>query len=65
LGAALLAAWLVPSAMAGQPGAADVRVDANRDGRIDLSGDSDTQHDDQADADRGAVFLPNLDTGAR
>jgi protein-arginine deiminase len=64
LGTALLAAVWVPSAVAGPP-AADLRVDANRDGRIDLTGQSDQRGEDRAGVESGAVFLPNLDDDAR
>ncbi|MFF7731420.1 protein-arginine deiminase family protein [Streptomyces sp. NPDC007984] len=42
-------------------GRADLRADVNRDGRIDLTGGSDTTGEDGWSVRRGAVFLPNID----
>jgi protein-arginine deiminase len=64
LGLALLA-WGVPAALAGESVTADLRADANRDGRVDLTGGSDERDEDAASVERGAVFLPNLDDDAR
>jgi protein-arginine deiminase len=63
LGVALLA-WTVPVALA-DTSLADLRVDANRDGRVDVSGRSDERGEDQASVGSGALFLPNLDDDAR
>jgi len=63
LGVALLA-WTVPVALA-DSSLADLRVDANRDGRVDVSGRSDERGEDQASVGSGALFLPNLDDDAR
>ncbi len=38
----------------------DLRVDANRDGNVDLTGDSDAAEDSYTDA-HGAIFLANID----
>ncbi len=38
----------------------DLRVDANRDGKVDLTGDSDA-NEDAFTADSGAIFLANID----
>ncbi|WP_319201809.1 protein-arginine deiminase domain-containing protein [Streptomyces sp. ME02-8801-2C] len=40
---------------------ADLRADVNRDGRIDVTGDTDTTGEDRWSVSRGAVQLPNLD----
>ncbi len=63
LGVALLA-WSVPIALA-DSSLADLRADANRDGRVDVSGRSDERGEDQASVGSGALFLPNLDDDAR
>jgi protein-arginine deiminase len=63
LGLALLV-WGVPVAIAGPP-AVDLRADANRDGRVDMTGKSDERGEDRAAVDSGAVFLPNLDDDQR
>ena len=52
----------VSSAFAGAAGPhADLRVDADRDGRIDLVGDGDERAEDRATALTGALFLANVD----
>lgn len=40
---------------------ADLRVDSDRDGKIDLDGDSDEEGEDAWSNARGAVFLANID----
>ncbi|KAL2205702.1 hypothetical protein CC79DRAFT_1294344 [Sarocladium strictum] len=45
---------------------ADIRADINRDGLVDLNGDSDLVGKRQWSSDRGAIFLPNIgDTDRR
>ncbi|KAK6855278.1 hypothetical protein PG995_008810 [Apiospora arundinis] len=45
---------------------ADIRADTNRDGTVDLEGDSDVKGKQQWTASSGAVFLPNIgDTDRR
>ncbi|MGW2381559.1 protein-arginine deiminase domain-containing protein [Streptomyces sp. NPDC001658] len=39
----------------------DLRADVDRDGRVDLTGDTDTAGEDTWSVGRGAVFLPNID----
>ncbi|MER6917229.1 protein-arginine deiminase domain-containing protein [Streptomyces sp. NPDC000594] len=39
----------------------DLRADVNRDGRVDIGGDSDTAGEDTWTKRRGAVVLPNID----
>ena len=52
----------VSGAFAGSVGPhADLRVDANRDGRIDLVGDGDERAEDRATVLTGALFLANVD----
>jgi Protein-arginine deiminase (PAD) len=63
LGVALLS-WAVPHALA-DSALADLRVDANRDGRVDVSGRSDERGEDRADIRNGALFLANLDDDSR
>nr|WP_229698817.1 protein-arginine deiminase domain-containing protein [Wenjunlia tyrosinilytica] len=43
----------------------DLRVDTNRDGRVDVSGDTDTPGEDTWTPKRGALFLPNVDDDAK
>lgn len=43
----------------------DLVVDANRDGRVDLTGSSDDAGEDTAGVDRGALVLANLDDDSR
>ncbi|GAA2943068.1 hypothetical protein GCM10011428_72230 [Streptomyces violaceus] len=42
-------------------GRADLRADVNRDGRVDVTGDSDKWWEDSWSVGRGAVYLPNID----
>ncbi|MGX1562566.1 protein-arginine deiminase domain-containing protein [Streptomyces sp. NPDC055506] len=42
-------------------GRADLRVDVNRDGRVDVTGGSDKSGEDGWSVGRGAVYLPNID----
>ncbi|MBB4710297.1 hypothetical protein BJ965_000179 [Streptomyces luteogriseus] len=42
-------------------GRADLRADVNRDGRVDVTGGSDSDGEDGWSVERGAVYLPNLD----
>ncbi|MFC9506234.1 protein-arginine deiminase domain-containing protein [Streptomyces sp. NPDC057002] len=42
-------------------GRADLRVDVNRDGRVDVAGGSDKSGEDGWTVGRGAVYLPNID----
>ncbi|MET9394877.1 protein-arginine deiminase domain-containing protein [Streptomyces sp. NPDC006624] len=50
-----------PAAAADAGGRADLRADVNRDGRVDVTGGSDTTGEDGWSVRRGAVFLPNID----
>ncbi|MFJ6657766.1 protein-arginine deiminase domain-containing protein [Streptomyces sp. NPDC091377] len=43
----------------------DLRADVNRDGRVDVRGDSDQAGEDGWTASRGAVALPNIDDDSR
>ncbi|MEV3989858.1 protein-arginine deiminase domain-containing protein [Streptomyces sp. NPDC049837] len=58
-------AVLVPAAPAlaapAAPPPVDLRADVNRDGRVDVTGATDTAGEDSWTAARGAVFLPNID----
>ncbi|WP_425580524.1 protein-arginine deiminase family protein [Streptomyces thermocarboxydovorans] len=40
---------------------ADLRVDTDRDGRVDVQGTTDTAGEDSWSTNRGAVMLPNID----
>ncbi|MFC9915428.1 hypothetical protein [Streptomyces sp. NPDC059862] len=40
---------------------ADIRADVNRDGAVDVTGDSDVAGKAAWNSGRGAIFLPNLD----
>ncbi|KAH8427125.1 protein-arginine deiminase domain-containing protein [Aspergillus melleus] len=64
---ALLGLLLFPAALAGKTGPrADIRADINRDGTIDLTGDTDVTGKQEWTECRGAVFLPNIgDTDRR
>jgi protein-arginine deiminase len=53
----------VPWALAGQ-GVADLRADTNRDGVVDVEGDSDVEGKGEWTEERGAVFLPNIGDSA-
>jgi len=44
---------------------ADLRADVNRDGRVDVTGTTDTGGEDTWTAGRGAVSLPNIDDDTR
>ncbi|MDK1344601.1 protein-arginine deiminase domain-containing protein [Streptomyces sp. 378] len=46
-------------------GRADLRADVNRDGRVDVTGGSDTKGEDSWSVERGAVYLPNIDDDAK
>ncbi|MGA4801478.1 protein-arginine deiminase domain-containing protein [Streptomyces lavendulocolor] len=62
-----IGAVLAPAAPAvaapGAPAATavDLRADVNRDGRVDVTGTTDTAGEDTWSPARGAVFLPNID----
>ncbi|QKW07414.1 hypothetical protein HUT18_14490 [Streptomyces sp. NA04227] len=51
-----------PAAAGGQ---ADLRADVNRDGKVDVTGGSDTDGEDGWTVGRGAVFLANVDDDAK
>ncbi|MEU4493363.1 protein-arginine deiminase domain-containing protein [Streptomyces sp. NPDC023998] len=51
----------VSPAFAADPPQVDLRADVNRDGRVDITGTSDTAGEDGWTLQRGAVFLPNID----
>ncbi|MGW6457733.1 protein-arginine deiminase domain-containing protein [Streptomyces sp. NPDC055078] len=59
--AGALIATGVTQAVATPPAGPDLRADANRDGRVDVSGDSDTPGEDTWTSSRGAILLPNID----
>ncbi|CAM5545203.1 putative protein-arginine deiminase type-4 [Streptomyces afghaniensis 772] [Streptomyces afghaniensis] len=46
-------------------GRADLRADVNRDGRVDVTGGSDTRGEDSWSVGRGAVYLPNIDDDSK
>ncbi|MFF8382286.1 protein-arginine deiminase domain-containing protein [Streptomyces kanasensis] len=50
-----------PAFAAPVPPPVDLRADVDRDGRVDVTGTTDTAGEDGWTADRGAVFLPNID----
>ncbi|MFJ3441126.1 protein-arginine deiminase domain-containing protein [Streptomyces sp. NPDC086081] len=54
-----------PASAAGTVGRADLRADVNRDGRVDVTGGSDSRGEDGWSVERGAVFLPNIDDDAQ
>ncbi|MGN9763346.1 protein-arginine deiminase domain-containing protein [Streptomyces sp. SD31] len=60
-------AVLTPPAIAyaAEPPRVDLRADVNRDGRIDLTGGTDTAGEDTWSVARGAVFLPNIDDDSK
>ncbi|NBM20906.1 protein-arginine deiminase domain-containing protein [Streptomyces sp. GC420] len=60
-------AVLAPPALAHaeEPLRVDLRADVDRDGRVDLAGDTDTAGENTWSVGRGAVFLPNIDDDAR
>ncbi|WP_406271042.1 protein-arginine deiminase domain-containing protein [Streptomyces sp. NBC_00191] len=47
------------------PPLVDLRADVNRDGRVDVSGATDTDGEDSWAPARGAVFLPNIDDDSK
>ncbi|MDC0769037.1 protein-arginine deiminase domain-containing protein [Streptomyces sp. HD] len=57
LASPLTPAFAAPSAAP----TADLRADVDRDGRVDVTGDTDTAGEDSWSTGRGAVYLPNLD----
>ncbi|MGP4012384.1 protein-arginine deiminase domain-containing protein [Streptomyces sp. 4N124] len=57
----VLATSLSPAVAAEPAATADLRADVNRDGKVDLTGDTDTAGEDSWTVGRGAVTLPNLD----
>ncbi|GAA4305099.1 hypothetical protein GCM10023086_22720 [Streptomyces venetus] len=57
----VLAGTAAPASAAGSPAPADLRADVNRDGRVDLGGDSDTSGEDGWSVGRGTLVLPNID----
>jgi protein-arginine deiminase len=67
LSAGLSALLLLPAtpALASPQLSADLRVDANRDGRIDLQGTTDERQENRADVTQGALFLANVDDDQR
>ncbi|MEV5440627.1 protein-arginine deiminase domain-containing protein [Streptomyces sp. NPDC052682] len=44
---------------------ADLRADVDRDGRVDVTGDTDTAGEDTWSVGRGALYLPNIDDDSR
>ncbi|MGA4843692.1 protein-arginine deiminase domain-containing protein [Streptomyces sp. G45] len=50
---------------AAEADAPDLRADVNRDGRVDVEGDTDTAGEDTWTPERGAVLLPNIDDDAK
>ncbi|TXS42209.1 hypothetical protein EAO75_33870 [Streptomyces sp. uw30] len=52
-------AWSAPAT--GPSGHADLRADVNRDGRVDVTGDTDATGEDGWSVGRGALTLPNID----
>ncbi|NUK02593.1 hypothetical protein HRW23_20750 [Streptomyces lunaelactis] len=59
----VIGAVLAPAspAFAAEPPTIDLRADVNRDGRVDVTGATDTEGEDSWSPGRGAVFLPNID----
>lgn len=55
----------VPTAFAAGPPPTDLRVDTNRDGRVDTTGTTDTSGENGWTVARGALMLPNLDDDSR
>ncbi|CCK31797.1 hypothetical protein BN159_7418 [Streptomyces davaonensis JCM 4913] len=53
------------AAQAAEPLSVDLRADVDRDGQVDLSGDTDTAGEDTWSVGRGAVFLPNIDDDSK
>ncbi|GAA3823711.1 hypothetical protein GCM10023083_66200 [Streptomyces phyllanthi] len=60
-------AVLAPPALAyaEEPLRVDLRADVDRDGRVDLTGDTDTAGENTWSVERGAVFLPNIDDDSK
>ncbi|WUP61409.1 protein-arginine deiminase domain-containing protein [Streptomyces sp. NBC_00258] len=58
---------LAPPALAyaEEPLRVDLRADVDRDGRVDLTGGTDTAGEDTWSVGRGAVFLPNIDDDSK
>ncbi|MER7571629.1 protein-arginine deiminase domain-containing protein [Streptomyces sp. NPDC126514] len=54
-----------PAAYAEEPLRVDLRADTDRDGRVDLTGGTDTAGEDTWSVARGAVFLPNIDDDSK
>ncbi|MFD8150628.1 protein-arginine deiminase domain-containing protein [Streptomyces sp. NPDC059720] len=46
-------------------GRADLRADVDRDGKVDVTGGSDTRGENGWTVERGAVFLPNIDDDSK
>ncbi|MGW4202765.1 protein-arginine deiminase domain-containing protein [Streptomyces sp. NPDC004726] len=59
--AGALIATGVTQAVATPPSGPDLRADVNRDGRVDVRGNSDTAGEDTWTTARGAILLPNID----
>ncbi|MGW4201717.1 protein-arginine deiminase domain-containing protein [Streptomyces sp. NPDC004726] len=59
--AGALIATGVTQAVAAPPSGPDLRADVDRDGRVDVRGDSDTAGEDTWTDSRGAILLPNID----
>ncbi|WAZ19982.1 protein-arginine deiminase domain-containing protein [Streptomyces cinnabarinus] len=53
------------TASAEEPLSVDLRADVDRDGRVDLTGGTDTAGEDTWAVGRGAVFLPNIDDDSK
>ncbi len=49
------------NAYADEPPRVDLRADVNRDGKVDITGTTDTAGENTWTVKRGAVFLPNID----
>ncbi|MER5941678.1 protein-arginine deiminase domain-containing protein [Streptomyces sp. NPDC001928] len=56
-----LATPISPASAAEPAARADLRADVNRDGRVDVTGATDTTGEDTWTLGRGAVYLPNID----
>ncbi|WP_338900475.1 protein-arginine deiminase domain-containing protein [Streptomyces sp. TG1A-60] len=54
-----------PVAFAAGPPPTDLRVDTNRDGRVDVTGTTDTAGENGWTVARGALMLPNIDDDSR
>ncbi|MGW5638385.1 protein-arginine deiminase domain-containing protein [Streptomyces sp. NPDC003832] len=53
------------TAFAQEPPRVDLRADVNRDGRVDVTGTTDTAGENTWTVGRGAVFLPNIDDDSK